>query len=1247
MLFAAHFFALKRYRNVPLVLLFSIVAEIGTAVMGYGSGTLSGMTGAALHVAYQLPMHILAFAALFALSRKTGSFRLEGLTGARGASPFMAAAFGFAMFSIMGFNPFKGAISRSSVLYGVVETGNLTAVVIALVATAVGLWYTLKIVQPICFGKAKEEAKPAGGVSPFAVIVALLAAIVALAHALPEGLVHSMEHWAAGGGAQGVMPHFESPWPLAATIPYVGGFFLLAFARFGAKRFEGLPVLEVGAAVLSCVSFALVLSGDAAPLSKLFAGIMAGIGLVIYVYSAGYMRGHANAGRYWFFLMLMQGSLVGLCLARDLGSMYAFWELMTFSSYFLVIHEETADALRAGFKYFIMCASGAYGLLLGMLVLHSQAGTFEYVSLAQASLSIGPGVAAVIMLGCFAAFAVKAGLVPVHGWLPEAHPVAPSSISAPLSGILTKTGVYGIALVAFSIFGAQAFDDGAMAQVGSLIPMLGAATLIFAEVMALRQTNVKRMLAYSTMAQVGEIIAVLGLGTYLSVAGSMAHVVNHAVMKNLLFLGVGVLIMRAGTYSISELKGMGRAMPITGMCMLAGLLAIMGLPPFGGFASKFLMIYACIDAGYGMLAAAILGGGLVGVLYYMRLVRVLFFEKYEGPAVEEAPVACLVPMAALAIASLVMGINPQACLALVAPVADSLVEAGKLSAGMLPDLAVSWPAFAVIPMVGAVVPFALRDNMEKSAWGAVGVLAVAFIAVCLSYGSIDTMSFCYAILVVMMGIINTVYSVSYMDHSHTQWRFFAFLLLMIGGLLGVAGSANLFTFFLFWEIMSSWTLYSVIVHEETPGALREGYKYFLFNVLGATFMFFGVVLMASSAGTFEIEAVSKVMGQMPGWVGATSMACIALGFAMKAAMLPFRIDIWMHPSTAPTPVSGYISSVLLKSGPFGLMKLFFFIGGTGFFMGKSGYWAQPEIMYALAWVGGITIVFASLMAVFQSGLKRMLIYSTVSHMGYIVLGISIGTSLAVSAGLMHFANHMFFKNLVFLAAGAIMYRTHADTLDQLSGIGRKMPVTLGVFTIAAFSAIGLPPLNGFTSKWMLYHGLMAEGEVLLAILSLGGSVLTMAYFIKFLHAAFFGQPNPKYDNVTEVPLVMRAPMMILAAGCVIFGVFPGLLLEPVNSIIAQTGFAPLEVGITGVVSGAGAWNATATGVLMLLAYAAARGILFVMNRNERVSDIHTCGVNDICAERLNVGASGLYEPAFTVLRQWLAIPANLLANRRG
>ncbi|MBO4301390.1 MAG: oxidoreductase, partial [Desulfovibrio sp.] len=340
------------------------------------------------------------------------------------------------------------------------------------------------------------------------------------------------------------------------------------------------------------------------------------------------------------------------------------------------------------------------------------------------------------------------------------------------------------------------------------------------------------------------------------------------------------------------------------------------------------------------------------------------------------------------------------------------------------------------------------------------------------------------------------------------------------------------------------------------------------------------------------------------WLG---MALLAAGFVMKAAQLPFRIDWQMHPALAPTPVSGYISSVLLKSAILGLIKLFMLLGGGYMLSGVLAGLEQNLISVAVMWIGGITIIMAAVQALRTNVLKLVFIYSTVSQLGYMVLAVAAGGALGYAGGMLHVINHVFFKDLLFLVCGAIMFATHRETLEDLGGIGRKMPFTLAMFAIAGLSVVGVPPTSGFSSKWLIYHALMQAGQPFLALLSLVGSVLTMAYIAKFLHSAFLGQPSTTLDDVREVPRVMRVPMGILGIGCVITGIFPGLALGPINSVLSEYGFEPLQVGISGVLSGPGTWNATGMFVMMALAFWI--GHKFVMRYTHlRETDVHSCGL---------------------------------------
>ena len=298
------------------------------------------------------------------------------------------------------------------------------------------------------------------------------------------------------------------------------------------------------------------------------------------------------------------------------------------------------------------------------------------------------------------------------------------------------------------------------------------------------------------------------------------------------------------------------------------------------------------------------------------------------------------------------------------------------------------------------------------------------------------------------------------------------------------------------------------------------------------------------------------------------------------------------------------------------------MGGSLAMIGVSAAWPNELIQTVVMWIGGITIVMAATQALLVNNVKLVFIYSTVSQIGYMVLAVAAGGALGYAGGMLHVVNHVFFKDLLFLVCGAVMFATHADSLDDLGGIGRKMPFTLCMFAIAGLSVVGVPPTSGFSSKWIIYHALMQADQPFLALLSLVGSVLTLAYIAKFLHAAFLGQPSTHLDHVQEAPLTMRVPMAILAIGCIITGIFPGLMLWPINAILGDYNAGSLVVGLSGLQEGPGAWNAT--GLSVMMAIAAAAGWYFVRRFVVlREVDVHTCGLpTEVATSRM--APSGIY-----------------------
>lgn len=1236
---ASEIAALLMIRDIRRMLAASCLAEIGYVLMGIGAGTLIGDTGAVMHLGYQVVMRLLVITAAAHLIRRTGSSKLDDLVGSSERLPFASLMFGFGMFSVMGLSPFKGAFSKFVILYAGIENGAWVLALGGTIASMISAVYFIRAVQAICLQRQSHGILQDKPISFFKLTaadipMAVLAVITIGLSLFPEPFLDAAAH-VAGMADLSQLPEFETGWSAQVLLPYLGGFLLFVLGRFSPKlRSVGAVTIALATLVLMSASLRLGDVGD------YFALIFAGIGLAVTVYSVRYMAHSHAANRYYFFLFIMIGSLIGVATSDHLGNFYLFWELMTWSSYLLVIHEQTDKALKAGKTYFLICASGAYVMHLGILILHAQLGTFELAEIAERMPRLAPVMSSLIAVLFLIGLGSKAGLFPLHSWLPEAHPVAPSSISGPMSGILTKAGLLGIVKILFVAFGGATIlhQDllGGITGPGLVLILLGAVTFLIGEIQAYRQTDLKRMLAYSTLAQIGEITMIIGVGTYLALAGALTHVANHAIMKTMLFFCAGAFIMRAAGHaqSLNALKGIGRKMPFTAFCMGIGLLSIMSVPPFSGFVSKFMMIYASVEAGLYPVAVVMLIGGVIGAIYYARILRVIFFEPYNGPEIAEAPLPMRCVVGVLAALTVFNGLYPDALLQLVTPVIDRLAASSDLVSATLPPVTMQWSLAAAVAAIGAVVVYLFgRGHAVRAGTLSVIVMIAALAAVLWQTSRYDALSFWYAVAIVAMGAINLCYSIGYMAHGQSQNRFYFYFIAMIAGLLGVTASGNLFSFFAFWELMSSWTLFLVISHDETEDALREGTKYFIFNFAGASILFLGVTMLAALAGTFQIADLATAVSTVPPTDLMIPAALILIGFLMKAAQLPFRIDYQMHTVPAPTPVSGYISAVLLKVGPYGVLKFFVALGGSAAFIRMAGTasW-MPNLMQAIQVIAAITVLYAGAMAVVQSGIKRLLIYSTVSQLGYILLALSLGSSLGIASGLMHAVNHMLLKNALFLVAGCILAQAHINSLDELGGLGRKMPVTFAVFLFAGMSLAGIPPLNGFGSKLMIYEAAFEGGHYMLGLSALMSSLFTLAAILKFAHTAFMGQLSERASKMTEAPMVMLAPMLLLVGASIAVGLFPGLLLVPIAHLQTGLGLEPVQASWLGGLPGVSSYNPLVMTVA-LVATGLIGWLYYRLSGSRHVTSyIHTGGGVMIPNARMHLPASALYETPERLIR---------------
>ena len=424
------------------------------------------------------------------------------------------------------------------------------------------------------------------------------------------------------------------------------------------------------------------------PLTGFFLLPIYGLSAVCAVFGAGYLT-HAHHGRgtaaHWFFYALLVSSMALVVLARNAVLFLVAWEVMSLSSWQLVTFEhEREETRQAGITYLVATQIGTAFLLVMFLVLGGSGGSLDFANLG----ATGATASAVFLLALIG-FGTKAGIVPLHVWLPEAHPAAPSHVSALMSGVMIKTGIYGIVRM-LSLLGAPP------AWWGWTLVCVGAVSGVMGVLFALAQHDIKRLLAYHSVENIGIICLGLGVGllgtsyglpvvAVLGFAGGLLHVLNHALFKGLLFLGAGAASHAAGTREIDRLGGLLRRMPFTGAAFLVGAAAICGLPPLNGFVSELLVFLGAFNAaatgptlpaaaaGVVVAALALIGG--LAVACFTKAFGISFLGEPRTPAAaaaKEAGASMLVPLLVLAAGCAGIGVLGPFAIALLAPLAGAL-----------------------------------------------------------------------------------------------------------------------------------------------------------------------------------------------------------------------------------------------------------------------------------------------------------------------------------------------------------------------------------------------------------------------------------------------------------------------------------------------------------------------------------------------------------------------------------------------
>lgn len=405
------------------------------------------------------------------------------------------------------------------------------------------------------------------------------------------------------------------------------------------------------------------------PLGIFFTLLISLAGFLIAFYALTYIRQGEEAKYHTLYLLILTGA-TGVVLTGDLFNLFVFFEILCISSYALVAYWGNRNGIEASIKYLIQGSVGTTLFLIGIGLLYGLFGTLNMADLALAIESAASPSVFVPMVLIITGLGIEAAIFPLNGWLPDAHSSAPSSISAILSGIAIEVGVYAVVRVLFTLFDCS--------NILLFMVFLGVLTLLIGEASAFSQKNIKRMLAYSSIGQIGLIVFALTIGTSLAITAGLFQMISHTLGKCLLFLAVGYMIVKSGSMEISSFAGMGRRMPLTSLAFVVGTFSLVGLPPFIGFPSKFLIVQAAIAKEtivFTILVALVLLATVIEATYFFRVVQTIYFQTgEENAAREEAPVEALIPMYVFVALIVAIGICPARVTDLLSSAASELLN---------------------------------------------------------------------------------------------------------------------------------------------------------------------------------------------------------------------------------------------------------------------------------------------------------------------------------------------------------------------------------------------------------------------------------------------------------------------------------------------------------------------------------------------------------------------------------------------
>lgn len=399
---------------------------------------------------------------------------------------------------------------------------------------------------------------------------------------------------------------------------------------------------------------------------------------------------------------------------------------------------------------------------------------------------------------------------------------------------------------------------------------------------------------------------------------------------------------------------------------------------------------------------------------------------------------------------------------------------------------------------------------------------------------VDGLNLFFGMLASISILISVIFSFKYIVRDRGKDKYYILFLMLSGSILGVLFTGDFFNMFLMMTLMTFAAVGLTTFRNNSYGEYRAAFKLLIVNSLALAFILIGIIMLYAQFHTLNMVEITARLHNNYTPVTLFALAVLLGGFGVKAFLVPSHNILSDVSHGAPIPISMLFSGIINLTGVYGIIRIVFVIY-------TSMNIAEMKLMFVI-W-GIVTMLIGTIMAFVQEDLKRFLAYSSISQIGYIFIGIGLSTVYGLTGGLYHILNQVLFMGILFLCAGGIEYTTSTTDLSKLGGISKKMPITALIFIIGALSIVGLPPFNGFASKFIIYQGAFKSGHAPLGIILIITSILTLTSFIKVFKSVFLGELPGEYENITETPLSMKIPIWAMVILSIIAGNIPQFIIK--------------------------------------------------------------------------------------------------------